>query len=71
MNSPDRSGITVSARSYTTFWDTIFLEVLERVLTEATGAQIEAFADSVTVTIHVPTSHLLATAQALRDMRLI
>lgn len=23
MNSPDRSGITVSARSYTTFWDTI------------------------------------------------
>ena len=23
MNSPDRSGNTVSARSYTTFWDTI------------------------------------------------
>lgn len=49
----------------------VVLEVLERVLTEATGAQFEAFADSMTVTIHVPTSHLLAAAQALRDMRLI
>ena len=31
MNSPDRSGITVSARSYTTFWDTIRVDTIARV----------------------------------------
>lgn len=49
----------------------VVLEVLERVLTEETGTSIEAFADSMTITIPVPTSNLLVVAQALRDMRLI
>ena len=49
----------------------VVLEVLERVLTEETGVAIEAFADSMTITIPVPTSNLLTVAQALRDMRLI
>jgi hypothetical protein len=47
------------------------LEVLSRVLSEATGATIEAFADSFTVSIVVPTNRLYAAATALREMRLI
>jgi len=49
----------------------VVLEVFERVLTEETGTAIEAHADSMTITIPVPTRNLLAAAQALRDMRLI
>lgn len=49
----------------------VVLEVHERVLTEEIGTAIEPFADSMTITIPVPTSKLLAAAQALRDMRLI
>ncbi len=49
----------------------VVLEVLERVLSEETGTAIEAFADSMTITIPVPTRSLLVAAQALRDMRLI
>jgi len=45
------------------------LEVLVRVLTEETGVQVDAFADSQTIIITVPTSHLLAAATTLRDMR--
>jgi hypothetical protein len=45
------------------------LDVLGRVLSEETGAQVDAFADSQTIIITVPTSRLLAAASALRDMR--
>ena len=46
------------------------LDVLGRVLSEETGAQVDAFADSQTIIITVPTSRLLAAATSLRDMRL-
>lgn len=46
------------------------LDVLVRVLTEETGVQVDAFADSQTIIITVPTSRLLAAATSLRDMRL-
>jgi hypothetical protein len=49
----------------------LVLDVLSRVLSEATGATIEAFADSFTVSIVVPTNRLYAAATALREMRLI
>jgi hypothetical protein len=45
------------------------LDVLSRVLSEETDAQVDAFADSQTIIITVPTSCLLAAATALRDMR--
>ena len=45
------------------------LDVLGRVLSEETGAQVDAFADSQTIIIPVPTSRLFAAATALRDMR--
>ena len=49
----------------------LVLDVLSRVLSEATGAIIEAFADSFTVSIVVPTNRLYAAGTALREMRLI
>jgi hypothetical protein len=49
----------------------LVLDVLSRVLSEATGATIEAFADSFTVSIVVPTNRLYAAGTALREMRLI
>jgi hypothetical protein len=49
----------------------LVLEVLGRVLSEATGATVEAFADSFTISIVVPTNRLYAAATALREMRLI
>ena len=49
----------------------LVLDVLSRVLSEATGATVEAFADSFTVSIVVPTNRLYAAATALREMRLI
>jgi hypothetical protein len=49
----------------------LVLDVLGRVLSEATGATIEAFADSFTISIAVPTNRLYAAATALREMRLI
>ena len=49
----------------------LILDVLIRVLSEATGATIEAFADSFTISIVVPTNRLYAAATALREMRLI
>ena len=47
------------------------LDVLSRVLSEATGATSEAFADSFTISIVVSTNRLYAAATALREMRLI
>jgi hypothetical protein len=49
----------------------LVLDVLSRVLSEATGATVEAFADSFTVSIVVPTNRLYAATTALREMRLI
>ena len=49
----------------------LVLDVLSRVLSEATGATIEAFADSFAVSIVVPTNRLYAATTALREMRLI
>ena len=49
----------------------VVLEVLARVLSEETGAEVPAYADSMTITLHVPTARLLAAATALRDMRII
>jgi hypothetical protein len=49
----------------------LVLDVLSRVLSEATEATVEAFADSFTVSIVVPTNRLYAAATALREMRLI
>lgn len=49
----------------------VVLEVLARVLSEQTGAEVPAFADSMIITLHVPTARLLAAATALRDMRII
>ena len=46
------------------------LDVLSRVLSEETGVQIDASADSQTIIISVPTSRLLAAATSLRDMRI-
>ena len=45
------------------------LGVLSRVLSEETGVQVDASADSQTIIITVPTSRLLAAATSLRDMR--
>ena len=45
------------------------LDMLGRVLSEETGVQVDASADSQTIIISVPTSRLLAAATALRDMR--
>ena len=47
------------------------LDVLSRVLSEETGVQIDASADSQTIIISVPTSRLLAAATSLRDMRFL
>ena len=46
------------------------LDVLIRVLSEETGVQVDASADSQTIIISVPTSRLLAAATSLRDMRI-
>jgi hypothetical protein len=59
-----------SGRNIVLVWNDV-VDVLSRVLSEATGATIEAFADSFTVSIVVPTNRLYAAATALREMRLI
>jgi len=49
----------------------VVLDEIERALMDDGGVYVRAYADSMTITIEVPTSQLIDTASCLKDLGLI